>query len=233
MNIGAPSRDARDGPLVPFLLLLTVVTGLVDAVSYLGLGRVFVANMTGNIVFLGFAMTSGSGFTAAPSLIALGGFLLGALGGGRLANAASHRGRLLAVAASWKIGLVVVATVLAAEGGALAASANAVIFLLGAAMGVQNASVRRLAVPDLTTTVLTMTLTGLSADSKLAGGSNPRPLRRIVSALAMFGGAAIGAALEVRYGIVPPLALAAAFLAVTSAFAFRSSGSRAPWTRIA
>jgi uncharacterized membrane protein YoaK (UPF0700 family) len=38
---------------VAALLGLTVVTGLVDAVSYLRLGRVFVANMTGNVVFLG------------------------------------------------------------------------------------------------------------------------------------------------------------------------------------
>jgi hypothetical protein len=48
--------DPRHGPLPPLLLALTAVTGLVDAVSILRLGRVFVANMTGNVVFTGFAL---------------------------------------------------------------------------------------------------------------------------------------------------------------------------------
>ena len=51
-----PRRGSRHGPLPPLLLGLTVVTGLVDAFSYLLLGHVFVANMTGNVVFLGFAI---------------------------------------------------------------------------------------------------------------------------------------------------------------------------------
>ena len=80
----------------------------------------------------------------------------------------------------------------------------AVIVLTAVAMGLRNATVRRLAVPDLTTTVLTLTLTGLAADSSLAGGNNPRPLRRIFSVVAMFAGAAIGAIL-LRYGLALPL----------------------------
>ena len=76
----------------------------------------------------------------------------------------------------------------------------AVIVLTAVAMGLRNATVgRRLAVPDLTTTVLTLTLTGLAADSSLVGGNNPRPLRRIFSVVAIFAGAAIGAIL-LRYG---------------------------------
>ena len=71
----------------------------------------------------------------------------------------------------------------------------AVIVLTAVAMGLRNATVRRLAFPDLTTTVLTLTLTGLAADSSLAGGNNPRPLRRIFLVVAMFAGAAIGAIL--------------------------------------
>lgn len=66
-----PGRDARDGPLPPLLLLLTVVTGLVDAASYLKLGHVFVANMTGNVVFLGFAIAGASGLSIWASLVAL------------------------------------------------------------------------------------------------------------------------------------------------------------------
>jgi len=79
-----------------------------------------------------------------------------------------------------------------------------VIVLMAIAMGLRNASVRRLAVPDLTTTVLTLTLTGLSADSSLTGGKNPRFGRRFGSTVAMFGGAVIGALL-LKYGPAAPL----------------------------
>lgn len=68
-------------------------------------------------------------------------------------------------------------------------------------MGLRNATVRRLAVPDLTTTVLTLTLTGIAADSALAGGRNPRLGRRLAAVLSIFVGSAIGAALVARGGL--------------------------------
>src|ERR1700681_1954325 len=77
-------RDERHGPLPALLLVLTFVTGLVDAVSYLRLGHVFVANMTGNIVFLGFAVAGATDFSIPASVVAVGAFLVGALTGGRL-----------------------------------------------------------------------------------------------------------------------------------------------------
>src|SRR5215831_19977386 len=90
-------HDPRHGPLPFFLVLLTVVTGLVDAVSYLALGRVFVANMTGNVVFLGFAVADAEDFSVPASLTAIAAFLFGALAGGRLAGwYGTHRGRLFA-----------------------------------------------------------------------------------------------------------------------------------------
>lgn len=80
---------------------MTVVTGLVDAVSYLALGRVFVANMTGNVVFLGFAWAGDTTLSASASLLALGAFLLGAVAGGQLAaRRGDHRGRHLAAASA-------------------------------------------------------------------------------------------------------------------------------------
>ena len=89
------AADDPHGPLPPLLLALTVVTGLVDAFSYLVLGRVFVANMTGNVVFLGFALAGAGGFSIAASLVALGAFSLGALAGGRLSTQlGAHRGRV-------------------------------------------------------------------------------------------------------------------------------------------
>src|SRR5258706_12655240 len=87
--------DTRiDGPLPLALIGLTVVAGLVDAVSYLGLGHVFVANMTGNVVFLGFLAGGARDFSVALCLIAIGSFLLGPLAGGRVGrHTGAHRGR--------------------------------------------------------------------------------------------------------------------------------------------
>jgi hypothetical protein len=87
----------RHGPLPALLLVLTVATGLVDAVSILALGRVFVANMTGNVVFIGFALAGAPGFSLAAALVALAGFLVGAgLAGPVIGRLRQHRGRVLA-----------------------------------------------------------------------------------------------------------------------------------------
>src|SRR3981081_2831937 len=76
-----PRPEGRDGPLPPLLLTLTVVTGLVDATSYLKLGHVFVANMTGNVVFLGFGIAGAPDFAILDSLVALVSFGLGGCAG--------------------------------------------------------------------------------------------------------------------------------------------------------
>ena len=160
---------------VTALLTLTAVTGLVDAVSYLRLGRVFVANMTGNVVFLGFSVDSHSGLSAIASIVAVAGFILGALAGGRAAHAlaGARQARWLATALTAEAAVLGLVAVLTATS-ALPFAGNgrlATIAILGAALGLQNSTVRHLGAPDLTTTVLTLTLTGLAADSALAGGS--------------------------------------------------------------
>jgi uncharacterized membrane protein YoaK (UPF0700 family) len=162
-----PRMDSRDGPLPPLLLSLTVVTGLVDATSYLELGHVFVANMTGNVVFLGFAIAGASGLSIWTSLVAIGAFLVGGVVAGRVAQPfAGHRGKLLRTALAIQVPTVAAATCLAAIGGDPVGGARryVVVALLASAMGLQNATVRRLAVPELTTTVLTMTLTGVHGE---------------------------------------------------------------------
>ena len=181
---GAP-RSIRH-PLARALLVLTFTTGLVDAVSYLGLGHVFTANMTGNIVFLGFGIAGSGGLPVLAPLISLAAFLLGAGGGGVLADRIGHRHRQhVARALAIEVSLLAVAAVLAAAVDVRpnTASADVVIALLAFAMGVRNATVRRIGVPDLTTTVLTMTLTGLAADSPLAAGDGKGSVRRIAAAI--------------------------------------------------
>src|ERR1700709_1932882 len=96
MNAPAEAGE-QAGLLLRILLLLTAVTGVVDAVSYLALGRVIVANMTGNVVFLGFSLGGDKQLSLAASAVALAAFLLGAVAGGRLGvRLGAHRGRLLA-----------------------------------------------------------------------------------------------------------------------------------------
>jgi uncharacterized membrane protein YoaK (UPF0700 family) len=225
-------HDDRHGPLPMLLLVLTMVTGLVDAVSYLKLGHVFVANMTGNVVFLGFAVAGGADFSLPASLAAVAAFLAGALAGGRLGlRIGHHRGRYLAVATYIEIGLIGAALAISAiAAGSEGSLQYALIVLLALAMGLQNATARRLAVPDLTTTVLTLTLTGLAADSTLAGGNAPNLGRRILAVATMFVGALIGAVLVFQVSISAALALALALLIVNGIAAYRMSSSTDPWT---
>jgi uncharacterized membrane protein YoaK (UPF0700 family) len=204
-------------PLARALLVLTFTTGLVDAVSYLGLGRVFTANMTGNVVFLGFGIAGSAGLPVVAPLVSLAAFLLGAAGGGVLADRIGdrhpeHIARALAI----EVSLIGVAALLAAAVDVRpnALSADIVIALLAFAMGLRNATVRRIAVPDLTTTVLTMTLTGLAADSPMAAGSGKGSTRRIAAVLAMFAGALAGALL-LKTSLVLPLLAAAGLALVT------------------
>jgi uncharacterized membrane protein YoaK (UPF0700 family) len=176
---------------VAALLILTVVTGLVDAVSYLRLGHVFVANMTGNVVFLG--------FQRGPALRTV-------------------RDRLiLAVAA-----LLTGTAVLPFTGhGSLVT-----IVILAAALGVQNSTVRHLGAPDLTTTVLTLTITGLAADSALVGGPSAKPHRRLSSIAAMLAGAVAGAGI-LQWSATAAIA-AAAVLVATVAVMFTTAARRSP-----
>ena len=142
-----PIEDSRDGPLPAILLALTVVTGLVDAFSYLVLGHVFVANMTGNIVFLAFGLAGAPDFSIPASLLGIVAFIVGAAAGGRLSRLATHRGRLLASAAAVEAALFGTAVVTVTGRDAASEVARFVpIALLAVAMGVQNATARRLAV---------------------------------------------------------------------------------------
>lgn len=192
-----PAQGDPHGLLLPMLVLMTAVTGLVDAFSYLELGRVFVANMTGNVVFLAFGLGGAEGFLWWAVLLAVAAFVVGAFGGGRVAFHHGHnKGQQLMVSTSLQLVAVLAAFIVALSldtdhysNGSIAT----LIVLVGLGMGMQNATSRNLAVPDLTTTVLTLTITGISADSVPAGGKGSRLGRRALSVASMFLGALIGA----------------------------------------
>ena len=205
---------------VGILLAMTVVTGIVDAVSFLALGRVFTANMTGNLVLIGFAFARTPGISISRSVVALVAFLSGAVLGGRMAFDESS-GQWWAAKAFLLEALLLGASALTAIGIGSDTTANpvqlyAVIALTAVAMGLRNAIVRKLAVPDMTTTVLTLTITGLAADSSLAGGENPRWQRRVAAILALIGGAFAGARM-LAYSISLPLTVACAIAAIGAA----------------
>lgn len=209
------------------LVGLTVVTGLVDAFSFVTLERVFVANMTGNVVFFGFRLAGVSDVAIFTGLVAMVAFTLGAVLGGRWAiRRAPHRGYLLAAAAAAQAAIVVVSALVAEIVGVRPSAARlTMVGLLAVAMGGQTAIARRLAVPDFPTTVLTLTFTGLVADA------TPWPvrLRRLVPILAMFCGAFAGGALLLRVSLAAPLWLAAAILvscAVAAHIAIRGPHSQ-------
>ena len=229
-----PPAGDRHGPLAPLMLALTLVTGVVDAASYLKLGHVFVANMTGNVVFLGFALAGAGGLSAATSLVAIAAFLSGALAGGRLGvRSADHRGHLLRAASAVQAALMAIALLVALGSSEPLSSGSryALLVPLALAMGVQNAAAQRLAVPELTTTVLTRTLTGLASESGLAGGSGSQLGRRLLAVTAMLLGALTGGLLALHVSVAAALAVASAIVLAVGIAIHRLSGSEAAWTR--
>ena len=205
---------------IAVLLAMTVATGIVDAVSYLGLGHVFTANMTGNVVLMGFGLGGASGISLSRSAIALFCFMLGAAVGGRMGRRPdARRWRISGLLAEATLLFVAAAISLKAGGpnDTSAATLNGVVASTAIAMGLRNAVVRKLGVADLTTTVLTLTIAGLAADTAFAGDSNPHWRRRCAAIACMLAGAAAGAVL-LRFSLTLPL-LACGAIAVACAFA--------------
>ena len=197
-------------PLTIVLLTLTLTTGLIDAASYLGLGHVFTANMTGNVVLLGFGIARSDGLPIVSPLVSMAAFIVGAGAGGLLASRVAarhltHLGSALGI----EVLLTGVAAVIAASANIRpnAASGDAIVAMLAFAMGVRNATVRRIGVPDLSTTVLTMTLTGLAADARVSGGTGKGTVRRVSAVAAMLTGAIAGALL-LRTSVALPIGVA-------------------------
>ena len=205
--------ETRLNHTLPLLLhVATAITGLIDAISYLALGHVFTANMTGNVVFLAFAVAGAPGLSITRSLTALIAFLIGALIGGRVATRLSEvlTPSWITTALSLESALLLVATLAAInfrDSSGSSFQSFSIIVLTAFAMGIRNATVRKMAIPDLTTTVLTLTITGLAADSRFAGGTSPRWQRRLLAVLLMFFGAVIGTLL-LRRSVVLALATA-------------------------
>ena len=201
------------------LLLLTFATGIVDAVSVLALDHVFVANMTGNVIFLGFWFVPHSGVDMTAAVIAFVSFVAGTVLGGRLARHIDADVRLwLAVALGVEVVVLVILSILAGAGVLNYHDNTKLILTAGLALtfGSQNATARQFGIQELSTTVLTSTIVGLGFDSRLAGGSGHREKLRYSVVVTMCVGAVVGATMT-RFTVAPVIALAAVVVAVATA----------------
>jgi uncharacterized membrane protein YoaK (UPF0700 family) len=198
----------RDRLNLVLMLALTFSTGVIDAVGYLGLDRVFTGNMTGNVVILGMAIVGAEDLPVLGPVLALAGFMAGAALGGRVLRVAgpgwTHRTTVLFGLVT--VTMIGVAVVLLAVPDFSEPLALTITTVLGAAMGIQAATARFIAVKDVTTVVVTSTITGLAADSVLGTGQGKgHSSRRAAAVLLILAGAAAGAALlkwELAAGIV-------------------------------
>lgn len=214
-----PESAARrlSDPLTRTLLALTFVTGIVDGVSFLGLAQVFSAMQTGNVIFLGFGIAGEGGAPIGAPLAALVAFVLG--------------GAVAVLVARGSHGTLGLGATLAAEAALLAAAACAaaatdpasgetaacaIVALLSFAMGLRNATARRLGGQNLATTVLNLTPIAL-APASAAGVASARDLGERAAALtAILAGATVGALL-LELALWVPLLAAAAVSAVAAA----------------
>ena len=199
------------------LLLLTFVTGILDAVSFLALGQVFAAMQTGNVIFLGLGIGDAPGAPLLAPLIALGAFLAGGLGAALLARQTRPGVAGLRFALALEVLLIGGAALFAAlvDVEPERASAYALIATLSLTMGLRNTVARQIGDPSLTTTVLNLTLTGLTAHAPTGIVSETEISIRAAALGAIVAGAAAGAlllrgSLELALAVAALLALAAA-----------------------
>ena len=165
------------------LYMISATCGLVDAVCFLALGGVFAEMMTGNLLLMALSIGTGGalGETARyiPAILA---FTLGALVGGRLLRAPGRlQERRIGFAVEWIVIIAATALTCVAEPNAHNLAGHIVVAMLALAMGIQNAMVRVYGVPDIATNVMTVTFTGIIADSTVAGGTNRNWRRRVTS----------------------------------------------------
>jgi uncharacterized membrane protein YoaK (UPF0700 family) len=209
------------------LLLLTFATGLVDAISVLVLGHVFVANMTGNVIFLGFWFVQSTVVDLTAAAVAFISFVAGTVLGGRLArHLDTEVRRWVTVALGMEVLILATLSILAGNGVLAYHGYGRLIVIAGLAIsfGSQNAAARQFGIQELSTTVLTSTIVGIGFDSRLAGGTGRREKLRYGVVLTMLGGAIVGATMT-RFTVAPVIGLAAVAVAASAAI-FRFAPAR-------
>ena len=202
---------------VAALLLLTFATGLADSISILVLGHVFVANMTGNVIFLGFWLAPRTSIDLTAVVVALPTFVCTTVLSGRLSRHFGERTRpWITTVLATEIVLLAVLSILAGAGVLRYHDDSKLIIIgiLAVTFGLQHSSARQFGIQELSTTVLTSTIVSLGLDSKLAGGTGEREKLRISVVLTMCAGAFIGATMS-RYVVAPVFIVTAGVIAAS------------------
>jgi len=207
------------------LVALTFSTGAIDAISFLVLGKVFSAFMTGNIVFLGFELGGAAGPSTWRTVASIGAFAVGAALGTRLvaptagAHAVWPRRVTAALAAGAVAQTVFLVVWLVVGGHPSSVSADVLIAVSALAMGLQTAAVFSLGVRAVFSTAATATWTALMGD--LGAWSQTRDERRRLASVlvALLAGAVAGAILVVdarAWAALLPLTVSASVVAVAA-----------------
>jgi uncharacterized membrane protein YoaK (UPF0700 family) len=210
-----------------------VLAGVLDATTILRLGHVFVATVSGNLVFLGLAAAGARGFAVGICALAVGGFLVGVPIGRRACLVArSHRGQALRNVLGVKLLLASTVTLIAILTGPRfsVGARDTMVVLLAMSMGAQLAVIRYLQVPDLLTVVLTMTIVGAITEHG-GGWSDPKVLRRGIALVAFAFGALSGGLLVLNLGVAAALAFGLAIIVAVAIAAYLLSRTSASWTR--
>ncbi|MEE6179806.1 YoaK family protein [Mycobacterium sp. 050134] len=218
----AVTSPVSERSTVVALLLLTFATGLADAISILVLGHVFVANMTGNVIFLGFWLAPRTSIDLTAVVVALPTFVCTTIVSGRVSRFFGERARpWITTVLATEIVLLIGLSVLAGAG-VLHYHDNSKLIMIGllaVTFGLQHSSARQFGIQELSTTVLTSTIVSLGLDSRLGGGTGAREGLRLSVVATMCAGALVGATMS-RFVVAPVFALTAAVVA-TSLMIFR------------
>jgi uncharacterized membrane protein YoaK (UPF0700 family) len=213
----AATSPVSERSTVVALLLLTFATGLADSISILVLGHVFVANMTGNVVFFGFWLAPRTNIDLTAVAVALPTFVTTTILSGRLSRRLGDRPRQwITTVLTMEIVLLATLSILAGTG-VLHYHDNTKLVMIGmlaVTFGLQHSSARQFGIQELSTTVLTSTIVSLGLDSRLSGGTGAREKLRLTVVLTMCAGAFLGATLS-RFVVAPVFALIGAVVAVS------------------
>ncbi|QSE85757.1 DUF1275 domain-containing protein (plasmid) [Rhodococcus koreensis] len=215
----APGKAPPESTTLTLMVVLTFVTGVVDSVGYLGLDRVFVGNMTGNIVILGMGLAGADELPVLGPAIALVAFTAAAFVAGLVLRTqpsgwTSRVSMCLAVGSAALVGCTIAIFVI--DTSANTAGQLIIAAATAATMGTQAAVARKVGVKDMTTVVVTSTLTSLASESWMSGGGSALWNRRIGAILAILIGAVVGAIILRHSHLGVTMALAAALtVAVT------------------
>ncbi|WP_445162536.1 YoaK family protein [Mycobacterium sp. Dal123C01] len=213
----AATSPVSERSTVAALLLLTFATGLADSLSILVLGHVFVANMTGNVIFLGFWLAPRTSIDLTAVAVALPTFVATTILSGRLSRHFGIRTRpWITTVLTTEIVLLVTLSILAGAG-VLHYHDNTKLIIIGflaVTFGLQHSSARQFGIQELSTTVLTSTIVSLGIDSRLSGGTGERQKLRFTVVFTMCAGAFLGATMS-RFVIAPVFALTAAVVTVS------------------